>query len=339
MNARLERQVRRAYLALLWAMRGARPLIPPPRMAQIEITNRCNITCRTCTRLRLPHLGDLSLEDFRGIIDRIGRVERLWLSGQGEPLMHRDLARMIRYARDAGIRGTIVHTNAMLLDGAVADAIAGSGLGELKVSIDGGSAEDLEYLRSGASMQRILANVARFTSMDSGVRVSFYSVLNRRNAGSAHLLPALAAGVGVRHVTFVETVPFRDESTEREIYDRREYQFASLPVEARRAVLAAIRRAATESRIELTLELKWFRKRCFDPFLKMYVDHQGNVTPCCRIHNEVFVGNILRDGLDGSWYGKAMTRWRTDLLSTRSHRRICVERCNLGIGAERRIDV
>jgi MoaA/NifB/PqqE/SkfB family radical SAM enzyme len=227
----------------------------------------------------------------------------------------------------------------MLLDGETAAAIATSGLGELKVSIDGGSAEDVEYLRSGASMERILGNVARFTSMGSGVRASFYSVLNRRNAGSAHLLPAVAAGVGVRHVTFVETVPFRDESSEREIYDRREYQFASLPAETRRATLAAIRRAALDAGVEVNLELKWFRKRCFDPFFKMYVDYRGNVTPCCRIHNEVFVGNILEEGLEGSWYGRAMMIWRRDLLSRRRHRRICVERCNLGIGAEHGIDV
>ena len=85
--------------------------------------------------------------------------------------------------------------------------------------------------------------------------------------------------------------------------------------------------------VDAVVDLKWYRKRCFEPFQKLYVDFAGNVTPCCRIHNEVFVGNILQDGLRGSWYSPAMEKWRDDLLHRGRHRRICVERCNLGIGS------
>jgi MoaA/NifB/PqqE/SkfB family radical SAM enzyme len=302
------------------------------------VTNRCNLTCRTCTRLKLPNLGQIEYGEFRRLVDALGSVRRLWLSGQGEPLLHPDLPRMIRYCAEKGIRETIVHTNGMLLSGSMAEEIAGSGLTELRVSIDGGTAEEMDYLRDGASLRQVLENVRLFVDRKGRTRTAFYTVLNRRNHGSAPLIPALAASVGVKRIYMVETVPFRDESTEREIYDRREYQFTSLPPETRRATLNEIRREAVRQMVDVRIDLKWYRRRCFEPFQKIYVDFQGNVTPCCRIHNEFFVGNILKDGIEGSWYSKTMSRWRRDILRAPDHRRICIERCNLGIGRDRRSD-
>jgi MoaA/NifB/PqqE/SkfB family radical SAM enzyme len=332
-----QRIFRRAWLLTLWAGRRVGRLVPPPRMAQIEITNRCNLTCRTCTRLKLPQLGDMPYGDFVKLLDTLKGVRRIWLSGQGEPLLHPDLARMIRACTDRGIGDTIVHTNGMLLSGSVADGIAASGLGELRVSIDGGSAADMEYLRDGSSLERVLENARLFAARGT-TRTSFYTVLNRRNHADAHHLLRLAAEAGVPRIYFVETVPFRDESTEREIYDRREYQFGSLAPAIRAETLAAIRKEALRHGVDAIIDLKWYRKRCFEPFQKLYVDFSGNVTPCCRIHNEVFVGNILKDGLAGSWYSRAMEEWRDDLLHRGRHRRICVERCNLGIGCSKEHD-
>lgn len=331
LNPGVERFLRRARLLAIWAMRRVGRIVPPPVMAQIEITNRCNMTCRTCGRLKLPTLGDMSFEEFTLLLDRLRGVRRIWLSGLGEPLLHEDLPRMIEACARRGIRETIVHTNGMLLEGTRAERLASSGLGELRISIDGGSAEEMEYLRAGASFSLILENARAFAALRT-VRTAFYTVLNRRNHLSAPLLPEVAASVGVRRIYFVETVPFRDESAEREIFDRREYQFAALPKEARRRALASIRSNALRHGVDAVIDLKWYRKRCFEPFQKIYVDFAGNVTPCCRIHNEVFVGNILRDGMEGSWYSEGMEEWRRDLLDRRRHRRICVERCNLGIG-------
>jgi MoaA/NifB/PqqE/SkfB family radical SAM enzyme len=329
-----ERTKNRIRHGLVWASRGALGTIQAPSSAQIEVTNRCNLFCRTCTRMKLPTLGDMSYEDFVRVITLLGPIRPVWLSGQGEPLIHPDLARMIRACAERGIRETIVHTNGMLLSGKTAEGLAESGLGEMRVSIDAGTAAEMEYMRDGASMEMILRNVRAFVARGS-VRTIFYTVLNRHSIETAHLLPGIAASCGVRQIIMVETVPFRDESTEREIYDRREYQFGSLPDEERLEALAKVRSEARLHDISVLIDLKWYRKRCFEPFQKIYIDFEGNVTPCCRIHNEVFVGNILRDGLAGSWYGETMNEWRRDLLRRQSHRRICIERCNLGIGPDR----
>ena len=83
--------------------------------------------------------------------------------------------------------------------------------------------------------------------------------------------------------------------------------------------------------MQISVNLKWYRTRCQEPMRKLYIDFQGNVTPCCRIHHEVFVGNILKEGRDQVWYGPALQRWRRALGRKKEHPKICVERCNLGI--------
>lgn len=302
----------------------------PPRLVQVEVTRRCDLACRTCTRGKLPAREDLGYDDFIRILEQLGEIDLLWLSGQGEPLLHPELPRMVRACADRGLRGTILHTNGMQLRGRILDELAGAGLGEMKLSIDGGVAADVEYLRDGADLERILDHAAEFARR-SPTPVTIYTVLNRRTAASLPRLADLAARAGARRIEAVETVPFRDGSTEREVYDRREYQFATLPRAEQARLAGELRRAARANGITVRVDLRWERTRCREPMTKLYVDVEGNVTPCCRIHHEVLAGNLLREGFDAVWRGPVLSRWRVALRRRELQPRICVERCHLGL--------
>jgi MoaA/NifB/PqqE/SkfB family radical SAM enzyme len=320
---------------LAWQLGGQRPgFLGLPRLIQVEVTSRCDLFCRTCTRQKLPSYGDMGYDDFARVIGMLGPVDRLWPAGQGEPLLHPDLPRMVRLCAERGIRDTVLHTNGMHLEGRILEDLADAGLGELRISVDGGTAAEVEHLQDGIDLPRVLHNAAVFARR-SATPVALFSILNRMNHASVPLLPALAAGAGVRRVYASETVPFRDSSTERGVYDRREYQFASLPREVRVRTLRDLRRAAREHGVTLGIDLRWERRRCREPMRKLYVDVRGNVTPCCRIHHEVLLGNVLRDGLEAVWHGAAMREWRESLLTRSEHQRICVERCNLGVRGPR----
>jgi MoaA/NifB/PqqE/SkfB family radical SAM enzyme len=325
------RRLRMRSRELAWQLGGRDSrLLGLPRLVQIEVTNRCDLFCRTCTRQKLPSFGDMAFEDFARIVEMLGPVDRLWLAGQGESLLHPDLPRMVRLCVKHGLTGTVLHTNGMHLEGRVLEELADAGLGELRISVDGGAAAEVEYLRDGVDLARVLQNAAAFARRSS-TPVALYSIMNRMNHASLPLLPALAAGVGIRRVYATETVPFRDRSTERGVYDRREYQFASMPQAVQEQTLADLRRAAREHGVALEIDRRWERRRCRDPMRKLYLDARGNATPCCRIHYEALVGNVLKDGLRATWYGPAMTRWRESLLDRAQHHRVCVERCNLGV--------
>jgi MoaA/NifB/PqqE/SkfB family radical SAM enzyme len=222
----------------------------------------------------------------------------------------------------------------MQLRGPALEELATAGLGELKLSIDGGAQAEVEYMRDGADLGRVLENSAAFAGR-SPTPVTIYTVLNRRHAASIPGLADLAARAGARRIEAVETVPFRDGSTEREVYDRREYQFATLPRAEQARLLGELRRAARAKGVEVRVYLRWERTRCREPMTKLYVDVEGNVTPCCRIHHEVLAGNILRDACDAVWRGPVLTRWRAALQRRELQPRICVERCHLGLRVPR----
>ena len=78
------------------------PLRPPlPRSLYLETTSRCNSLCETCILTfggREPR-KDLGWEEFRRIVDQFPALERVLLHGIGEPLLNRDLPRMIAHLK------------------------------------------------------------------------------------------------------------------------------------------------------------------------------------------------------------------------------------------------
>ena len=68
-----------------------------PRSIYIEPTSRCNELCQQCPRTLLSREDDrdLSFDHFRYIVDQFPVLERVVLHGLGEPLLNKDLPRMI----------------------------------------------------------------------------------------------------------------------------------------------------------------------------------------------------------------------------------------------------
>src|SRR5436190_23016223 len=107
---------------------------PFPLRVNVEVTNYCNQRCTLCPRQEFTRpLGFMPLDRFARIAaECAAHPTRLWLHFLGEPLLHRGLARMIRLAKDAGVREVGLSTNAVTLHGALADALLDSGLDRLE---------------------------------------------------------------------------------------------------------------------------------------------------------------------------------------------------------------
>jgi radical SAM protein with 4Fe4S-binding SPASM domain len=88
----------------------------PTENAQIEITNKCNLSCLHCFNNSGKSCPDeLTTEEILSVIDILSRmgIHRLTLTG-GEPLMHPDLFDIVAHARNAPMTVT-VFTNGTLL--------------------------------------------------------------------------------------------------------------------------------------------------------------------------------------------------------------------------------
>lgn len=121
---------------LLYSIIGL-PKAPNPIYLQIEPTNKCNLNCKMCFRKECPYPlnKDMPLSLFKKIVDTFS-LRIIQLSGLGEPLLNKNLFKMIKYASLKGIHVELI-SNGTLIDGKKAEKIVSSGLKKITVSIDG----------------------------------------------------------------------------------------------------------------------------------------------------------------------------------------------------------
>jgi cyclic pyranopterin phosphate synthase len=108
---------------------------------RLSVTDRCNIRCHYCMPEReyvwLPREDLLSFEEIDRLVDLfldLG-VEKVRLTG-GEPLLRRDLPKLIRrLAAKPRLRDLALTTNGLLLD-EQAEALRAAGLHRITVSLD-----------------------------------------------------------------------------------------------------------------------------------------------------------------------------------------------------------
>src|SRR5262245_27742806 len=137
-----------------------------PVCLYLETTNRCNLLCTTCPRTyeELEPPADMSWDLFTSIVDQIPDLQRAVLHGVGEPMLVKNLPKMVRYLKD---RGTYVlfNTNGTVLNERNGRALIEAGLDELRVSLDAANAKSFRAIRGKDYFARILRNVRAFRSL------------------------------------------------------------------------------------------------------------------------------------------------------------------------------
>ena len=146
-----------------WAANRLRTrLTSYPVQLTIEPTSACNLGCPACFtgagevgRRR----GSMSLDCYRHLLDELGDyLMQLVFYNWGEPLLAKNLVPMIDEAHRRGI-STIVSTNFSLpFTAEKAEALVGSGLDVLGVSLDGAEQRTYEQYRVGGKLDLVLEN-------------------------------------------------------------------------------------------------------------------------------------------------------------------------------------
>src|SRR3989442_4736671 len=141
------------------------PRPPLPRSLYVETTSRCNSKCQTCILTfggREP-ARDLTLAEFRRIVDQFPVLERVVLHGIGEPLLVRDLPAMIRHAKARGAQA-LFNSNAITLTRLGQEALVDAGLDELRVSLDASTPETYARVRGVDGLGKVVANLEAFAT-------------------------------------------------------------------------------------------------------------------------------------------------------------------------------
>src|SRR5215470_1160613 len=189
-----------------------------PVCLYLETTNRCNLLCTTCPRTyeELEPPADMSWQLFCSIVDQIPNLARAVLHGVGEPMLVRDLPRMVRYLKD---RGTYVlfNTNGTVLNARNGRALIEAGLDELRVSLDAANAKTYREIRGKNYFNRILKNVRAFRDLQereghSKPRVSAWLTGMRETVEQLPDFVRVAAETGVKEVYLQRLVFFAENA-------------------------------------------------------------------------------------------------------------------------------
>lgn len=144
----------------------------------VDQNNRCNLRCRMCG-FSDPRVGVLPKYDMpRELFDFIARqvfprTNMLVLACFAEPLMTRDFPDRLSLVREMGVPYSEIITNGTLLQEANILKILEAGITGLTISVDGGTKETYEAIRTGATFQVVMYNISLFQAMRKNRRLSF----------------------------------------------------------------------------------------------------------------------------------------------------------------------
>lgn len=295
-----------------------------PLALQIETTINCNLKCTMCERTYWPvqRYTDMTFEQFKKILDQFHNLTALSLTGIGEPLLNRDLANMIRYAKSKGIFVTVT-TNATLINERTASEVIGSGLDELSFSMESADPTTFEKIRVGARFDRIVSNIGTFMKVKEHMRSRTPEVVLRTVAMShtVHEVPGLANlahELGIRHLKVAPLVfPYRAD-----LGDPR----ADVTRKVHREAEALAKRLGIELEWDLIDRAKFRARSCMVPYHTPYVFKEGYVAPCClvtqrnardRVIKNCTFGNVLGEGFASIQNNRRFREFRRRLLSSK----------------------
>ena len=140
-----------------------------PLCVDIEIASICDLACPHCFREYIITPDKIMDEKlYYSIIDKISElgVPSVKLNWRGEPLLHPNINKLIRYAKIKGILDVSINTNATNLTEKKIKELIESGLDQIIYSFDGGTKKTYEKMRPGRfknnNFEQVYKNIKLF---------------------------------------------------------------------------------------------------------------------------------------------------------------------------------
>jgi len=342
MNAALPAETKRAvdprrYHESVASERGS-VAARPPVCLYLETTNRCNLLCTTCPRTyeELEPPADMSWDLFVSIVDQVPDLARAVLHGVGEPMLVKDLPRMVRYLKERGVY-VLFNTNGTVLNERSGRALIAAELDELRVSLDAANAASFRAVRGKNYFDRILRNVRRFRDLqeregNDKPQVSLWLTGLKETIEELPAFVRIAAEIGVKEV-YLQRLVFFDEhaigmaTPEQSLFERLTREESGYLKEAEDladslGITFSASGAASEPGLSLRRtdgEASW--SLCRRPWTLMYFTANGRALPCCiapfsqRGYEHYTLGDATQQTLREIWNGPAYQAFRAALLS------------------------
>jgi len=265
-----------------------------PITLSIVATGRCTLACDMCpTHSRLVPADyehtqktktDMEFEMFRDIIDRFDKALAVHIIGSGEPLLNKDLFRMIEYAARKRMLVKTISNGTLLSEDGVMEKILASRLEGITISINGHNRDEFSRMTGmkSAVFDDIRRNISELIrkkrKTGSRVKVKLSFILDSVNIHALDAMITLALELGADHTFFCNFLPAPFDGLRPE--ERVLFDDAHLPV--LRAAYRRLRRGQTKRFTFPPLLKRGMKimKCCDSHFSQMRVDGGGNVSSC-----------------------------------------------------------
>lgn len=271
--------------------------IPPfPLTVQIELVNRCNLTCIMCyTDNHKRDKATMTIATIDNLLNECRQNEvPAFVIGMGsEALLYKNIREVVSKVREAGVMDVFLGTNATLLTEKMSEFIVDQRVARVEISLDAATPETYLKIRRKNELPLVDANVRKLVEV-------------KRRKGST--LPIIRLCFCVQPENVGERQMFEDKW--RDYVDYIDFQemvdFSS--------VNALI--AKDYDNIPGLSEMQVADTHCAYPFNSLNVWANGDVTPCCTFYGQALVlGNIADRNLKDIWQGKEIKRIRHELIS------------------------
>ncbi|MDQ6698065.1 MAG: radical SAM protein, partial [Actinomycetota bacterium] len=207
MHGIVAKTLEQARLARFFAALAVKEHVAPrlhvrPLVAEVFITENCNLRCVSCACWRETTRNELTTEEWKETLRQLRELGVLKVNVTGgEPLVRHDCIELLAYATDIGIPNLHLNTNGLLLDQRRVAAVLDAGVRSFNISVDGSDADAHDQIRGrrGAfaeTVAHLRALLAERERLALKVRMNF--TVMRSNVDQLGGIARLAQDLGVR---------------------------------------------------------------------------------------------------------------------------------------------
>lgn len=307
-----------------------------PLYIEISPAGACNHRCTFCAK------------DYRGyqprflptdiLLERLTElavlgVKSIMYAGEGEPLLHRDIARIVAHTKAGGIDVALT-TNGVLLVPELAEQLLPA-LSWIKVSIDAGTAASYAAIHrtKAADFEQVFTNLAAAAQLIArngwDCTLGAQAILLPENAGEMELLAARAKEAGARYLVIKPYSHHHKSHT---------CEYAEIDYSPWLGVAEKLKQFAddnftvifrTNTFIKLFQAHRGFGRCLALPFWS-YIDVAGDVWACSsHLGDDRFrYGNLLQESFEQLWTGERR-RQSLDYVANEMDLKVCRLNCRM----------
>jgi len=264
-----------------------------PYSVLIFPTTFCNFKCVYCAhslgleemRKRYDFVKEnMEMGTYQKIIDQLKefpeKIKMLSLTGQGEPLINKNIAKMIKIAKDSNVAERVeIISNASLLTKELADEIIDAGLDTLRISLQGLSANKYkEICGTDIDFNEFMENIRYFYKNKKHTNLYVKIIDVALNEGEEEEFYKLFSDCSDR-MYIEKMLPVYDGVN---ITDKLDVKY---------------------DRYGRTIEK---RKVCPLPFFMLGIFPNGDIEPCDGIYKPVVIGNVNENSVLEMWNGQIL---------------------------------